>query len=51
MNEASVLMPRLFDIGLHNGHPLIVLRNKLAHVSKMKNNSQPTAITNSQTKT
>lgn len=40
MNEASVLMPRLFDIGMHSGDPLIVLRNKLAHVSKMKNNSQ-----------
>ncbi|XP_044053526.1 dynein axonemal heavy chain 10 isoform X1 [Siniperca chuatsi] len=32
MNEASVLMPRLFDTGLHNGHPLLVLRNKLAQV-------------------
>ncbi|XP_031164939.2 dynein heavy chain 10, axonemal [Sander lucioperca] len=32
MNEASMLMPRLFDIGMHNGQPLLVLQNKLAHV-------------------
>lgn len=48
MNEASMLMPRLFDIGMHNGQPLLVLQNKLAHVSKMKNNKQPAATSTSQ---
>ncbi|XP_071339029.1 dynein axonemal heavy chain 10 [Trachinotus anak] len=32
MNEANILMPRLFDIGMHSGHPLLVLQNKLANV-------------------
>lgn len=25
-------MPRLFDIGMHSGDPLVVLQNKLANV-------------------
>ncbi|XP_022608125.1 dynein heavy chain 10, axonemal [Seriola dumerili] len=32
MNEANILLPRLFDIGMHTGHPLHVLQNKLAEV-------------------
>ncbi|TNN52944.1 Dynein heavy chain 10, axonemal [Liparis tanakae] len=32
MNEASKLMPRLFDIGMHNGPPPFVLQNQLANV-------------------
>nr|XP_046243361.1 dynein axonemal heavy chain 10 [Scatophagus argus] len=32
MNEASVLMPRLFNIGLYYGHPLLVQQDRLAHV-------------------
>lgn len=32
MNEANILMPRLFDFGMHNGPPLRVLQNKLANV-------------------
>ncbi|XP_024909460.1 dynein heavy chain 10, axonemal-like [Cynoglossus semilaevis] len=32
MTEANILMPRLFDIGMHSGHPLLVLQNKLANV-------------------
>ncbi|XP_055367956.1 dynein axonemal heavy chain 10-like [Betta splendens] len=32
INEAYVLMPRLFDFGIHSGDPLSVLQNKLANV-------------------
>ncbi|XP_058491324.1 dynein axonemal heavy chain 10 [Solea solea] len=32
MTEANILMPRLFDIGMHSGHPLFVLQSKLANV-------------------
>lgn len=35
MNEANVLMPRLVDFGMHYGHPLCVLQDKLKYVSKM----------------
>lgn len=35
MNEASVLMPRLFDFGMHYGHPLCILQKKLRYVSRM----------------
>lgn len=40
MNEASVLMPRLFDFGMYYGHPLCVLQDKLRYVSMMLRNSQ-----------
>lgn len=40
MKEASKLLPRLFDIGMHHGPPLFVLQNKLANVSKMKTGSK-----------
>lgn len=40
MNEASKLMPRLFDIGMHNGPPPFVLQNQLVNVSQMKNDKQ-----------
>ncbi|XP_060895064.1 dynein axonemal heavy chain 10 [Labrus mixtus] len=32
MSEAGVMMPKLFDIGMQNGHPLHVLQQKFAHV-------------------
>ncbi|KAM4746443.1 dynein axonemal heavy chain 10 [Anableps anableps] len=32
MKEASILMPRLFDIGMHSGDPLQVLQRKLVHM-------------------
>lgn len=48
MDEASVLMPRLFHFGMYYGHPLLVLKEKLTHVSKMQNNLQMTATTNRQ---
>ncbi|KAL6114194.1 dnah10 [Pungitius sinensis] len=32
MKEATKLLPRLFDIGMHHGPPLFVLQNKLANV-------------------
>lgn len=35
MNDASVLMPRLFDFGMYYGHPLCVLQDKLRYVSIM----------------
>lgn len=35
MNEANALMPRLFDFGMHYGHPLCVLQDKLKYVSKL----------------
>ncbi|KAM6931388.1 dynein axonemal heavy chain 10 [Xenentodon cancila] len=31
MIEANILMPRLFEAGMHCGHPLQVLKNKLVH--------------------
>uniref|UniRef100_A0A3P8UAE7 Dynein axonemal heavy chain 10 n=1 Tax=Amphiprion percula TaxID=161767 RepID=A0A3P8UAE7_AMPPE len=33
MNEANILMPRLFDISMHSGYPLQLQQNSLAHVS------------------
>ncbi|MEQ2180242.1 hypothetical protein GOODEAATRI_033886, partial [Goodea atripinnis] len=36
LKEANILMPRLFDIGLHMGDPLQVLRRKLVNVSFLK---------------
>ncbi|KAF3695797.1 Dynein heavy chain 10, axonemal Axonemal beta dynein heavy chain 10 Ciliary dynein heavy chain 10 [Channa argus] len=32
MNEANILLPRLFDIGMQNGDPYTVLQNELANV-------------------
>lgn len=32
MNEAYILMPGLFDFGIHSGDPLSMLQNKLANV-------------------
>ncbi|XP_042277329.1 dynein axonemal heavy chain 10 isoform X2 [Thunnus maccoyii] len=32
MNEANNLMPRLMEIGLQSGHPLLVLQRRLAHI-------------------
>lgn len=32
MNEVNIMMPSLFDIGMHCGNPLQVLQSKLAHV-------------------
>lgn len=36
MNEAINLMPRLMEVGLLNGHPLLMLQRKLAHVCEIK---------------
>lgn len=33
-------MPRLFDIGMHNGDPVQVLQRKLVHVSLIKHEGQ-----------
>lgn len=46
MNEASVLMPRLFDFGMYYGHLLLVQQYNLAHVSKMSMNSETVATPN-----
>lgn len=46
MNEASVLMPRLFDFGMYYGHLLLVQQYNLAHVSKMAKNSETVATPN-----
>ncbi|XP_069565682.1 dynein axonemal heavy chain 10 [Brachyistius frenatus] len=32
INEANLLLPKLFDIGMHSGDPLKVLRDKLIHL-------------------
>uniref|UniRef100_A0A3B3TNK4 Dynein axonemal heavy chain 10 n=1 Tax=Poecilia latipinna TaxID=48699 RepID=A0A3B3TNK4_9TELE len=40
MTEANILMPRLFDIGMHNGDPVQVLQRKLVHVSLIKHDGQ-----------
>ncbi|XP_044232976.1 dynein axonemal heavy chain 10 isoform X2 [Thunnus albacares] len=32
MNEANNLMPRLMEIGLQSGHPLLALQRRLAHI-------------------
>lgn len=37
MNEVNIMMPSLFDIGMHCGNPLQVLQSKLAHVRKIQN--------------
>ena len=41
MTEANILMPRLFDTGMHRGHPLLVLRNKLENVKFLNSQTQP----------
>lgn len=40
MDEASVLMPRLFKVGMYYGQRLLVQQSKLANVSKIKQISQ-----------
>ncbi|XP_043967273.1 dynein axonemal heavy chain 10 [Gambusia affinis] len=32
VTEANILLPRLFDIGMHNGDPVQVLQRKLVHM-------------------
>ncbi|XP_062273833.1 dynein axonemal heavy chain 10 [Scomber scombrus] len=32
MNEANSLMPRLMEIGLQSGHPLLMLQRRLGHI-------------------
>lgn len=50
MTEANILMPRLFDIGMHSGDPLHGLQHKLANVNLEIIHKQPATTTISQTK-